>query len=300
MHPKPQLLSILFTLVAAVGHTQYDTLLVGQFEAVSSGPLETPFPTGSAVTARTQYVLPSMELMSLPSLPIEGVVLELLDSDPPGTTVDLEVRMKNTLMLCIATQDLSGLSLVADTQGLALSAGTLTIPFNIAFFNWLGPGSGLLLDIGMQRTGATGVDPRVLLDTSFVCEPTAWVHDPSLMGIDTMTAFNAASNGLLWKRPVLGLLTSTTTAMSAGAEAQVAFYPNPTSDLLDLRVVRGAAPALVRVFDPLGRIVQDLQPSALGNGRFQVHFDHLASGSYLVVLVNEAGANFWQCRVLVR
>src|SRR6186713_3129913 len=164
MKLQPILSAVGLLFLGPASQGQYDTLFVGQFEAPSNGPYETPFPTGSSSTARTQYLIPSPELTLMPNLPIEGFVIELLDSDPLGTTVDLEVRMKNTIAPCIVSHELSGLALVADTQGLQLQAGILTIPFNITYFSWGGPGAGLLLEIGMRRNGPPGVDPRVPLD----------------------------------------------------------------------------------------------------------------------------------------
>ncbi len=293
---------IAFSLSMCTGALgQLITTFVGQPEAPSAGPFETPFPTASAVTARTQYLIGAAELTFLPNLPIEGFVMEILDSDPLGTTVDLEVRMKNTITPCLPGQQLSGLTLVADTQGLQLQSGILTIPFNISYFNWAGGGTPLLLEIGMRRNGPPGVDPRVPLDTSFVCEATAWVQDPTLMGLDTINAQNAAFNGVLLKRPVLGLLTSSSASFTEITEPiQVVVHPNPATDRITLRLLQGPDRVRVRLLNALGAVVLDATPPVSTHGAIDVPLTGLASGCYLLQLTDEAQRPIWQQRVVVQ
>jgi len=198
--------TILFTCALALCtciHGQTITTFLGQPEAISAGPLETPFPTGGAATARTQYLMQSTELALLPSAVLYGIVLEVLDNDSAGTTVDLQVQLKNTQTSCMTDWESTGLQLASDTVDVHLEQGLLTLPFNTSLGSWTGNGFNMLVEIGMRRTGGPGLDPRVRLDTSFSCVPTIYAHDTSLVALASLNPFTAAYSGPFGKRPVI-------------------------------------------------------------------------------------------------
>jgi len=296
--------TILFACALALctgSHGQTVTTFLGQPEAISSGPLETPFPTGGAATSRTQYLIDDAELALLPSTTLYGIVLEVLDTDSAGTTVDLQVQLKNTVTSCMTSWDAVGLSLVSDTAGVHLDQGLLTLPFNTSLGAWTGNGFNLLVEIGMRRMGGPGLDPRVMLDTSFSCVPTIYAHDTALVALASLNPFTATYTGSIGKRPVIGFLTTGTLTVQDGEDRiRVALYPNPAEYRITLRLLHGPEQVNIRLTDVLGSIVRNVLIPNASNGTLEVPLNGLASGCYTVLLVDQGGRPLWQQRVVVR
>jgi hypothetical protein len=296
--------SILFTCALALCanlHGQYVTTFLGQPEAIGSGPFETPFPTGGAATARTQYLIHSAELALLPSADLYGIVLEVLDTDSAGTTVDLQVQLKNTVTTCMIAWEFTGLQLVSDTAGLHLDQGLLTLPFNTSLGSWTGNGLNLLVEIGMRRTGGPGLDPRVLLDTSFSCVPTIYAHDTALVALSALNPGTATNSASIGKRPVIGFLTPGSLSVQDGEDRmRVALYPNPAEDRIALRLLNGPDHVNVMLTNALGATVREVSVSTAANGMIDVSLTGLASGCYLVIVADLGGQPLWQQRVVVK
>jgi hypothetical protein len=288
---------------AAFSQAQYDTVFVGTPEAASVGPFETPFPTGGARTSRTQYLFPYTELNGvLPSWTIEGLMLSVLSSDPPGTTVDLELRMKNTMFQNMAELDYNGLTLVADTFDLHIQAGALTVFFDHVPFQVAGS-PNLLIEFGMQRTGPPGIDPSVKLDTSFVIDPTYYVQDSGLVPIAGLYSSNALYAGPFDSRPVMGFLFPSALTMDEqmGSRGPVAVFPNPASDHLCVRLVQPVEQVNLQLFSATGSMVRSMTlPGADAHGMLNIPLTGLPAGAYLLRINDDALLPIWQQRIVVR
>ena len=276
---------------------QYDSLFVGDAEAISVGPFETPFPTGGAVTSRTQYLFYASELMGLlpPNMNVEGLVLDLLDSDPPGTTVDVAINMKNTVTSCMVGLEYTGLQFVADST-LHLDSGTVAFAFDQVYFQWVG-GMNVIVEFCMGRNGAPGIDPRVTLDTSFVCDPTYYAHDFESSTCGLLTTFNADIHGPFDSRPVMGFLVETTTPVGSneGRPARVALYPNPASDRIRLRLLDAPTAITVQLFNSTGRMeggIMSLMPDAAGF--VDLSLPDISAGCYLLKVSDDLGRPIWE------
>lgn len=300
---KPILLTaLLFSMSAA--HGQYDTLFVGQANGVSVGPYETPFPTQLVPSARTQYLYPYSEIMQAgmwPGVDIYGLVVDVLDTDPPGTTVDIAVNLKNTIGPCLNSLDLVGLQHVCDTPGVHLDPGTLVLPFNVSTFQWQGGGFCLLVDLMVLRNGGPGLDPRLSMDTTYVCAPSAYAYDTAAVNPGSLNQTNSTYWGNSYKRPVIGFLIPGSLSVQDGEDRiRVALYPNPAEDRITLRLLNGPDHVNIRLTDVLGSIVRNALISTASNGTLEVPLNGLASGCYTVLLVDQGGRPLWQQRVVVR
>ena len=300
---KPILLTaLLFSMSAA--HGQYDTLFVGQANGVSVGPYETPFPTQLVPSARTQYLYPYSEIMQAgmwPGVDIYGLVVDVLDTDPPGTTVDIAVNLKNTIGPCLNSLDLVGSQHVCDTPGVHLDPGTLVLPFNVSTFQWQGGGFCLLVDLMVLRNGGPGLNPRLSMDTNYTCEPAAYAYDTAAVNPGSLTWTSSTYWGNSYKRPAIGFLQNLPVAVSENDEPiHVAVSPNPAEDRITLRLINGPERVRVRLTNAMGAEVRNASITTTSNGSFEVPLTGLASGCYMLLVADEAARPLWQQRVVVR
>jgi hypothetical protein len=304
MNLRSYALSAFLLSVSSVVHAQYDTLFVGQANGVSVGPYETPFPTQLVPSARTQYLYPWSELTQagmLPAVGIYGVVVDVLDTDPPGTTVDIRVRMKNTLSACLNALDLLGIQAFCDTVGVHLESGLLLFPSDQAPFQWAGSGFNLIVEFLVERNGGPGVDPRLSMDTTYICAPSAYAYDTAAVDPLGLTQTNSTLWGNSYKRPAIGFLQNLPVAVTEqGDPIHVAVYPNPAEDRISLRLLNGPDRVIVRLNDALGADVRNTSIATAANGSFEVPLSGLASGCYVLLIADEAARPLWQQRVVVR
>lgn len=256
----------LFALFGAFTHGAFTQCpptyaILGNAEAVSTGPETTPFPTSLGLGSRVQYVYPS-DLVAAGDpcafTQITGIGLQVLSADEPGTTATLQVRMKNTLTSDCTYQNTGLTDLVAELSTY-LDTGLLVIPFSTPF-SWTGPGNDLLVEIALLRSGGTGGDPAVAIDTGYVNvgrygfgdgdDPVpGWaIPDFELQG----TAIFGCTTYL----PVMGFFGSTvlSVATDAALSTSVRTYPNPVDDLLTVDGLGDDVTGLA-LYDTTGRLV---------------------------------------------
>lgn len=296
------LTALLFTMGAA--HGQYDTLFVGQANGVSVGPYETPFPTQLVPSARTQYLYPYSEIMQAgmwPLVDIYGLVVDVLDTDPPGTTVDIRTYLKNTLNPCASNLDLVMPIPVSDTTDVHLETGPLVLHYNQSSGQWLSGAFNLLVEFQVARNGAPGMNPRLSMDTNYTCEPAAYAYDTAAVNPGSLNQTNSTYWGNSYKRPAIGFLQNLPVALSEnGDPIHVAVYPNPAEDRITLRLINGPQRVKVRLTDALGAEVRNTSIATASNGSFEIPLSGLASGCYMVHLADLGGEPLWQQRVVVR
>lgn len=235
--------------------------ILGNAEAVSSGPATTPFPTSLGLGARVQYVYPSALLAAgdpCAFTQITGISLQVLTADEPGTTTTLQVRMKNTWASDCAYQNTGLTDLVAELSTY-LDTGLLVIPFTTPF-TWAGPGNNLLVEIALLRSGGTGADPAVAIDTGYVNVGRYGFGD----GDDpvpgwTIPDFEQQSTvlfGCVTYLPVMGFFGSTVLATPEPNDGawSIRTYPNPAAGLVMLEGLGDDVTGLA-LYDTAGRRV---------------------------------------------
>ncbi|MBL8000804.1 MAG: hypothetical protein JNL05_02475 [Flavobacteriales bacterium] len=284
---------------------QFDTLHINQPNSVSSGPLETPFPTGIAATARTSYLFSATELSQFPGLlacDVIGVLVDVLDTDPPGTTVDIELSLGNVIQQCASVPISVGLVTLGDTTGVHLQTGPLVIPVIPGSFCWSGGSFSLALDFQVTRNGGPGISPRLVMDSTYTynCTPTTYAYQDSLMDPGLVSWGSSTYWGNSMKRPAVGLLRPLSVGLSpAGGPMQVAFYPVPAQDRISMRLIGGPEQVHVMLVDARGSLVDHARATASGNERIELPLTGLAPGPYVVLLTDVHGVLLGQERIVV-
>lgn len=296
---------LLLLLCAMNTQAQFDTLNINQPNSVSNGPLETPFPTGIAATAGTSYLFSAPELSQFLypfDSDITGVVVDVLDTDPPGTTVDIELRLYNSFQMCASVPFSVGLQTIGDTSGVHLQTGALVIPVMPGLFYWAGGAFNLGLQFMVTRNGGPGISPRLVMDSTYTynCTPTAFAYQDSLMDPDLVSWGSSTYWGNSMKRPAVGLLRPLSVGLSpAGGPMQVAFYPVPAQDRISMRLIGGPEQVHVRLVDARGSLVDHARATASGNERIELPLTGLAPGPYVVLLTDDHGVLLAQERIMV-
>ena len=154
----------------------------------------------------------------------------------------------------------------------------------------------------MERNGPPGIDPRVALDTGFVCDPSYYGHDTIGGPCGALLTTTAHHQGALNSRPVVGFLIHDIGLSAADGDrvpVRLAIYPNPAKDRLRLRVLDAADELSAQVLNTTGALVLDrltLIPDPAGY--VDLALPSLPSGCYLL-RVAAGGAAVWEQRFIV-
>lgn len=295
---RPYFLFVLFGAFTHGAFTQCPPsyAILGNADAVSTGPETTPFPTSLGLGSRVQYVYPS-DLVAAGDpcafTQITGISLQVLTADEPGTTTTLLVRMKNTATSDCSYQNTGLTDLVAELTTY-LDTGLLVIPFTNPF-SWSGPGFNLLVEIATLRNGGEGSDPVIAIDTGHVnvgrygfgdgnAPVPGWIiPDFEQQG----TAIFGCTNYL----PVMGFFGNTvlsTTARTLDLQP-VRIYPDPADGMVTVEGLDEAVVAL-ELYDASGRLVLHQALSPGRSGPFMITLPRVTPGPYRLVQRAAQGA----------
>lgn len=226
--------------LARLSSAQYDTLWIGAPDGPSTTLVNTPFPTGTSLAARSQYLVRSSALEQAglsAAQPVLGICLQVVDQDltDPPCLVDLHVLVKNEGGVALSDLVQTGLQAVGNSTAVNLSEGILGLPFTLSQWMWLGGGSNMLIEINHERSADAGLSPRIMLDTGLTYIATfAGRTEQPVLG-SSITSFSPADvqTGSDNSLPVLGLLMAASVGLGEnGLNDGLRVHPNPVNDRL--------------------------------------------------------------------
>ena len=286
-------LSVLLMLITPTALAQYDTLWVGPPESASTGLVNTPFPTGAAQAARTQYLVRSQDLELaglLESISVLGICFQVVDDDitNPTCLLDIHTHMKNETSTSLADFVQSGLMETSTDPQVNLNEGVLGIVFDTPW-QWIGPGMNAIVEVNYERGAEVGLSPRIILDQDLDYAATFTGRtQQNIMGHDINSFYppdveTGSDNSL----PAMGLLVQSfsSSVLEHDGAASLGLFPNPSNTTLNIQAPTGTGS--FRVSDMCGRIVRQ---ESLSSPAGQVDISSLPKGCYTLsaLLVNGA------------
>lgn len=234
--------SLFLFCLARLSSAQFDTLWIGTLDGPSTTLVNTPFPTGTSMAARSQYLVRSSALVQAglnTAQPVLGICLQVVDQDltDPPCLVDLHVLVKNEGGMALSDLVQTGLQSVGNSTAVNLSEGILGLPFTISPWMWLGGGSNMLIEINHERSADAGLSPRIMLDTGLNYSATfAGRTEQAVLG-SSITSFSPADvqTGSDNSLPILGLVVAAAVGLDEhGLTDGLSVHPNPVIDLLHI------------------------------------------------------------------
>ena len=286
-------LSYLFLFcLAQLSSAQYDTLWIGTLDGPSTTLVNTPFPTGTSLAARSQYLVRSsaLELAGLNTAQaVLGICLQVVDQDltDPPCLVDLHVLVKNESSTALSDLVQTGLQAVGNSTEVNLSEGILGMPFTSSEWMWLGSGVNMLIEINHERSADAGLSPRIMLDTglnysaTFAGRTEQAVLGSSITSLSPADVQTGSDNSL----PVLGLLVAADVGLETpGMDDDLFIYPNPVLDFV--RINASAETKTIVITDLAGRTKME---HICNGGTVQLDVGEFQAGSYIVTAQGTKG-----------
>jgi hypothetical protein len=271
---------------------------IGEPNAISTGPHNTPFPTEFGRGAHVQYIIPAQMLTDqgfCPGNNITGLSLELLDDDSPGTMTKIRVRAKNSVQENTCNYDDPGFLTPMLEYEVHLDSGTLVIPFLTSPFQWTGAPFNIVLDIAILRNDVPGINPRVVIDTNYVDPIGRYGYgngNGTMPGWDLQFyAQDSTTFGCVHYLPVVGLYQNIPLGMEdLFSTHQIGgIFPNPTSGSFIIRAntLRSGVRS-IHVVDETGRVVMQMPLTTTSND-VPISLEGLSTGIYQVLQVMGTG-----------